>query len=291
MNDSDTSGFGLERPEEFAASEQEIRARHEANRLGWNEGAAHGYTPNVEAAIEFIRQGKSNLHPIERIYLGTILPGCDLAIHLQCASGKDTLSLLNEGVKRVVGVDISDVHIGNARRASAALNAPAEWHRCDVLDTPASLDGTADLVYTGRGALCWLQDLDGWSRVIYRLLKPGGYFSVLDDHPVTWLFDQETEGYVWSGTDYFRHCSSGVGWPDSYIGDIGIPLEQQSRTYECLWPIASVFQALTRAGLAVVHLGEHPEPYWDVYPKLKPELLGKVPLTFSILARKKGLGV
>lgn len=290
MSDNATTPSGQQRPENFPANEQEIRSRHESNRRGWNEGAAHGYTPTLEAAIEFIRQGKSNLHPVERTYLGDILPGCGLAIHLQCASGKDTLSLLNEGVKWVVGVDISDVHIENARRTSAALNAAAEWHRCDVLDTPASLDGTADLVYTGRGALCWLQDLDGWARVIYRLLKPGGHFSVFDDHPVTWLFDQETETYEWSGTDYFHHCESGMGWPDSYIGDIGIPLEQQSRTYECLWPIASVFQALTRAGLAVVHLGEHPEPYWDVYPKLKPELLGKVPLTFSMLARKKGSG-
>lgn len=272
--------------EQYAQNEDEIRARHESNRQGWNEGALKGYTPLIDEVIEFIRAGKSNLHPVERTYLADILPKCDLAIHLQCASGRDTLSLLNEGVKRVIGVDISDVHIDNARKISAALNAQAEWYRCDVFDTPSELDGTADLVYTGRGALCWLQDLDAWGRVCARLLRPGGAVSVFEGHPFTWLFDMEAETYQYSGVNYFSHCESGVGWPDTYIGDTGIQPEKQSRKYECIWPVSSVFQALTRAGLTVVHFGEHPEQYWEEFPNLKPELIGKIPNTFSMLAKK-----
>ena len=277
---------GLIHREEFPQSEADVRKRHESNRSGWNEGAAHGYTPEIDATIQFIREGKSDLHPVERTYLAPYLPGCPLAIHLQCASGRDTLSLLNEGVQRVIGVDISDVQIDNARRISTALNAPAAWYRCDILDTPAELDGTADLVYTGQGALNWIQDLDGWAGVVARLLKPGGVVSVFDDHPITWLFEAEAETYLYSGVDYFSHCESGAGWPEAYIGDIGIPVEQQSRTYECLWPVSSIFQALTRAGLNVIHFGEHPEPYWDKFPHLKPELRGRIPETFSLLARK-----
>jgi len=48
--------------------------------------------------------GGSNLHPIERANLGDLRPWCRAAIHLQCASGRDTLSLWNEGAGRVVGV-------------------------------------------------------------------------------------------------------------------------------------------------------------------------------------------
>ena len=287
MNEDQPSP-GQSHSEQFAQTEQEIRTRHEANRLSWNEGAAHGYTPEIQHTIEFLSSGKSNLHPVERSYLGPILPGLGLAIHLQCASGRDTLSLLNEGVQRVIGVDISDVHIANARQISAALQARAEWYRCDLLDTPASLDGTADLVYTGRGALCWLQDLDSWARVVARLLKPGGLVSVFDGHPFTWLFKPEASTYEYNGIDFFRHCESGVGWPDTYIGDIGIPAEQQARKYECLWPVSSVFQALTHAGLAVIHFGEHPNSYWEEFQHLRPELHGRIPNTFSLMARKPG---
>jgi len=48
-----------------------------------------------------------------------------------------------------------------------------------------------------------------------------------------------------------------------------------------------IFNALTRAGLVVEYLGEHPDPFWELFPNLRPELHGRVPLTFSLLARKK----
>ena len=74
------------------------------------------YTAEIEETIAFLAAGGSNLHPVERANLGDLAAWCGTAIHLQCASGRDTLSLWNEGVPQVVGVDISDVHIANARR-------------------------------------------------------------------------------------------------------------------------------------------------------------------------------
>ncbi|MBN1372690.1 MAG: class I SAM-dependent methyltransferase [Anaerolineaceae bacterium] len=274
------------RHEPMPQSQDEARARHESNRAAWNEGAAM-YTAGIDEAIAFLKAGQSNLHPVERSYLAPLLPQVKTAIHLQCASGRDTLSLWNEGVPRVIGVDISDVHIANARQITAALNAPAEWYRCDLLDTPHELDGAADLVYTGRGAMCWINDLDGWAGVVTRLLKPGGYLSLFDDHPASWLFNLEAETYQYDNIDFFNHADSGLGWPSTYIGDQAGPLEQQSRKYECLWPIARIVQALLERGLVLRHLGEHPDPYWEVFPNLKPELRGKIPLTFSLLAQKE----
>ena len=271
--------------------ESEVHARHESNRAGWNEGARH-YSALIEETIAFISQGKSNLHPVERRNLGDLGTWCQTAIHLQCASGKDTLSLLNEGVERVVGVDISDVHIENARKITAGLvkmgrPVQAEWVRCDVLDTPHELDGSADLVYTGRGALCWLHDLQRHAQVVARLLKPGGVYHVLDDHPITGLFDLEPETYVFNGTSYFGHQESSKGWPSTYIGEsLGIPVEEQATKYERGWNLMEIANALIQAGLSIEYLGEHPEPYWDIFPNLKPELQGIIPLTFSIKARK-----
>lgn len=268
-----------------ATTAEEVRARHEANRAAWNEGAAR-YTAEIEETIAFLAAGGSNLHPVERTNLGDLAAWCRMAIHLQCASGRDTLSLWNEGVPQVVGVDISDVHIANARRISEALRASAVWYRCDLLDTPHELDGTADLVYTGRGALGWLHDLDGWAAVIARLLKPGGIMSVFDDHPVTWLFEPETETLVATGYDYFAHSDSSQGWPSTYIGALDVPVAEQARKYERLWPLSAVFGALRGAGLVVEHFGEHREEYWDSFPKLKSELKARIPMTFSMIARR-----
>ena len=280
MSDLPPAFSGDFQPEPPPAGADEVRQRHEANRLSWNQGAA-AYSAELQESIEFLRLGKSNLHPIERRNLGELGAWCRRAIHLQCASGRDTLSLWNEGVQQVVGVDISDVHIANARQASQALGAPAEWYRCDVLDTPHTLDASADLVYTGRGALCWLHDLQAWGQVVFRLLKPGGRFHILDDHPASWLFDQESETLKPSGVRYFGYWESSCGWPNSYLGDLGLPPEEHKRKYEHLWTLAEIHQALTGAGLIVDLLGEYPDEYWDSFPRLGQEWRGSFPMTFA----------
>ena len=155
-----------------------------------------------------------------------------------------------------------------------------------MLDTPHELDGVADLVYTGQGALCWLHDLAAWAHVVYRLLKPGGVFHVLDDHPITWLFDLNADAYVLVDINYFTHVEHSKGWHPNSIGALDIPLEEQAVKHERLWPIASVFQALRQAGLEIDYLGEHAEPYWNAFPNLKAELRGKMPMTFSIKAHR-----
>jgi len=97
---------------------------HQANRAGWNEGAAR-YAEVVERDIEFLRNGGTNLGEPEHAFLADLSQWCGRAIHLQCAGGTDTLSLWNYGAREVVGVDISDLMIDCARQKSAALGAPA----------------------------------------------------------------------------------------------------------------------------------------------------------------------
>lgn len=274
-----------DRTEQPAHDEAEARQWHQLNRAAWNEGAAY-YTGLIERDSARLRAGGSSIHPLERANLGDLGTWCDTAIHLQCASGCDTLSLLNEGARYVVGIDISDDHIENARRMAALLNANATFYRCDVLDVPSELDGTADLVYTGRGALCWVHAIDRWAEVVARLLKPGGIVHILEDHPVTWLFDPEGDELVYTPRDYFTHTESSKGWPAVYIGDLSIPEHQQTRKYERAWPVSTIFAALRRAGLTVEHFGEHNDQYWKLFPDLKPEIRQRLPFTYTLIARR-----
>src|SRR5690348_3078654 len=163
-------------------------ARHQENREAWNEAAAR-YEREIESDVAFLQAGGKNLMEPELPFLADLSTWCQRAIHLQCAGGRDTLSLWNQGAAEVVGVDISERMIDCARQKSAALGAPADWYCCDVLETPHALDGTADLVYTGRGALYWLMDLEAWARVVARLLAPGGRLYVFEGHPLSWIFD------------------------------------------------------------------------------------------------------
>ncbi len=266
----------------------DIKAIHEANRKGWNEGAVH-YAESVPEQIEFLREGGKNFCPPEFHYLKDLNSWCHRAVHLQCAGGTDTLSLLNLGATEVAGVDISESMLTCARQKTEALGAKATWYRSDVLETPHDLDGTADLVYTGRGALCWIMDIDAWAAVVVRLLKPGGKLYVFEGHPITWVWDSEAPEYRFDRAygDYFtERVMADSGWPTTYIGDLGKPKEEHAVKYEKQWTLGTLLTACVRAGLALEELGEHPDQYWDQFPRIPADLIKRLPQTFSLLMRK-----
>lgn len=266
-----------------------MNEQHQGNRAAWNEAAAR-YEQEIDSDVAFLREGGKNFCPPEFAFLKDLDVWCKRAIHLQCAGGRDTLSLLNLGAHEVVGVDISDRMIACARAKSAALNAPAMWFRCDILETPHELDGTADLVYTGRGAICWLMDLDAWASVVARLLKPGGVLYAFDGHPISWVWDQEADTYRLDPEygDYFDpRIYSDQGWPTAYIpSDVQAPKEQQAFKYERQWTIGHILNSLVGAGLRLERFEEHPDTYWNQFPKMPEDLRRRLPQTFSLLMRK-----
>src|SRR3954452_2174888 len=192
-------------------------AMHAANRLAWDE-AAERYEGWFDEAVALIRSGGVNLFGAEVELIGDLHGRCRRAIHLQCAGGRDTLSLWNLGADEVVGVDFSPRMLELAARLTTATGAPARWVLADVLDTPHDLDATADLVYTGRGSLIWLQDLDAWASVVARLLAPSGRFVLFEGHPVEWLFTLDDEGrWVATDYDYFAGPEASRGGAPEYI--------------------------------------------------------------------------
>src|SRR5437016_944096 len=93
---------------------ENVHEMHQQNRRAWNEGAAR-YEEQVERDIAFLRMGGRNFVAPEFRYLVNLGTWCRRAIHLQCAGGRDTLSLWNQGAAEVVGVDISERMIECAR--------------------------------------------------------------------------------------------------------------------------------------------------------------------------------
>jgi SAM-dependent methyltransferase len=174
-----------------------------------------------------------------------------------------------------------------AERLAAATGAPARWILSDVLDTPHELDASGDLVYTGRGSLIWLQDLDAWAAVIARLLSPSGRFVLFEGHPIEWLFDAGEDGH-WIATDYdyFAGPEASRGWAAEYIDHLSIPDEQQSVKFARAWTLGEVITALLRANLRLEAVAEHPIDWWGGHADVRPGERGRVPLSFSVVGRR-----
>jgi SAM-dependent methyltransferase len=259
---------------------------HRSNRAAWDE-AAERYEGWFDEAVALIKGGGSNLFPVEVELIGDLRGRCRRAIHLQCAGGRDTLSLWNLGAEEVVGIDFSPRMLKLAGRLSDAVHAPAQWIEADVLEAPPELDGTGDLVYTGRGALIWLQDLDRWAAVVRRLLSPTGRLVLFDGHPAEWLFDAGPDGrWVVTDYDYFAGPEASKGWAPEYIDRLSIADDDQHWKFARAWTLGEVVTALLRAGLAVEEVAEHPVDWWGGHRDVRPEERGRIPLSFSIIATR-----
>lgn len=265
------------------AERADVRRMHAANRQAWDE-AAERYEGWFDEAVSLIRSGGTNLFPVEQALIGDLRGRCHRAIHLQCAAGRDTLSLWTAGADEVVGVDFSPRMLELATALSAATGAPARWILADVLDTPAELDGTADLLYTGRGSLIWLQDLDAWARVLRRLLAADGRLVIFEGHPAEWLFDVDDDGrWIATDYDYFGGPEASRGWAPEYIDRLSLADRDQSWKFARAWTLGEIVTALLRAGLRLDSVVEHPVDWWGGHGDVRPEDRGRIPLSFSIV--------
>jgi len=263
-----------------------IPGMHAANRAAWDE-AAEDYERRLAGSIELLRGGGSSLLPVETRLIGDLHGRCRRAVHVQCAGGEDTLSLLRLGAEEVVGIDFSPRMLDLARRLAeaVAVGAAARWVEADVLDLPHDLDGTADLVFSGRGSIMWVQDLDAWAAGLARLPVRGGRVVTYDGHPAEWLFDGDGDGgWLLTDYDYFAGTEASRGWAPAYIERLSIPDREQHWKYARAWTLGEVVTALVGSGLRVERVTEHPVDWWAGHRDVRPEERGRLPLSFSVEA-------
>ena len=258
-----------------------------ANEIAWDR-AALGYEADAERNLADLRAGRSSLLDPERRLLGD-LSDIGRAVHLQCSHGQDALSLLQLGVNEVVGIDVSQVALEQAARKSRALGANALWVHANVLGVPHRFDGTAGLVYTGQGALPWVHDLDRWASVVARLLEPGGRLFVHEGHPIddVWDFHGRTYRLDSGGRGYFDgRARRNENFPASAVSRFTPAGETVPSAWEWFRTLGEVVTAVAGAGLRVEVLEEHPEPFWDRFPNMDADELGRLPHSYSLVARR-----
>lgn len=264
----------------------DVGAIHRETAAAWDLVAREKYGGEFAAHVDHLRGGRDNLLPEERALLAHLLPGARV-VQLQCSHGLDALGLLNAGAASVVGVDLSAEMVAQARAKAEAVGASkASFVVGDAADPPAELDGTADVVYAGRGSLPWLMALEPWGRGVARLLRPGGSVVVYEGHPLANLWDRESTGLALRPeVGYFDgDAREAPGFPRSVVERVAG--ENAPRMPERHWRPGQVMDALLSAGLAVRAFREYPTPFWDQFPHWPPGLRGRLPNAYGIVARR-----
>lgn len=261
------------------------------NKSLWNAWAAINHK-SAFYDVESFKAGHSSLNPIEIEEIGDVR-GKSL-LHLQCHFGMDTLSWARLGAQ-VTGVDYSERAIELARSLNRETRMKADFICSDIYQLPAILNEEFDIVFTSYGVLGWLPDLNGWAEIIARYLKPGGLFYIIEFHPVLLMLDEDT------GTS-FKYPYFPATEP-LLIEERGSYADQQADftadSYQWIYTLSGVINALISAGLSVESLREFPYSAYGLSPFMEEESEGRwiikgrqatLPLMFSIRATKKSCG-
>ncbi|MFF2852179.1 class I SAM-dependent methyltransferase [Streptomyces sp. NPDC058001] len=225
------------------------------------------------------------------------LAGQDV-LHLQCHLGTETLAFARRGA-RATGLDLSGASVAAATGIAERDGADISYVRANVYDAVEALDGRRfDIVYTGKGALCYLPDLDRWAHTIARLLRPGGRLYLVEFHPLLNALGPKPgdgEGpelllrhdYL-GGRGALRKASS-----STYTD--GPAVEGATESFEWAHGLDEVVTAVVGAGLRVERLRECDELPWPRWPGMTPtpsgwwrlpETAPRIPHLYALLASR-----
>lgn len=230
----------------------DTRAYLASNRRLWDEWARI-HAASEWYAVDAIRRGECKLRDYELDEVGDVT-GRTL-LHLQCQIGTDTICWARRGAA-VTGVDFSPEAITVANELAQELDIEARFVRSDVLTLPDELDGVFDVVYTSRGVMGWLPDLDRWAAVAAQFLAPGGTFYVTDIHPIfKTLRDDADEPRI--GRPYFPRAKPLTLPVEGSYADPSASVNSQVKH---LWPhsVAEIITSVAQAGLCIEFFHEFP---------------------------------
>ncbi|AJT62975.1 hypothetical protein T261_1289 [Streptomyces lydicus] len=266
-----------------------------ANRANWD-----ARTP-VHVASRFYgldgsRTAEDWFAPFEWTDLGD-LTGRDV-LHLQCHLGTETAAFAERGAAHTVGLDFSAASVAEARRLAREAGRKVEFVESDVHHAVEALGGRRfDVVYTGKGALCYLPDLRAWAETVGALLRPGGTFYLVEFHPLLNALGP-TPGPGGEQLLLRHDYLAGRGpirsdTPHTYTD--GPPVQGATTSFEWRHGLGEVVSAVVAAGLTVELVRETEVLPWKRFEAMVPDGNGWwrlpesepiVPLLFALRAVK-----
>lgn len=224
------------------------------------------------------------------------LDGRDV-VHLQCHLGTETIAFARRGA-RTVGLDFSAASVAEAGRIASRAGVRVEYVQADVHDAVRALgEGRFDLVYTGKGALCYLPDLPRWAHVVAGLLRPAGKLYVVEFHPLLYSLGVKPQGderQLLLRHDYLE--GRGVRELDAtYTYTDGPAVQRATVSYEWAHSIGELTDAVIGAGLRITKLRETPHIPWPRWEHMVPTGDGwwrlpdsepRIPLLYALRADK-----
>lgn len=256
------------------------------NKDAWDASARlHKDTATWKTLVESVAQADfSCLDPTITALLQDVgVAGKDV-VQLGCNNGRESLSLLGLGARRVVGVDQSRAFLQQARELAEVSPHNPEFIEADIHHLPEPLLGRFDVALVTIGVLNWMPDVALFMRHVASALKPGGTLVVYETHPFLEVFDPRAATPLLPASSYFQR--------DPFVLQQSIVYEGQGEvagptSYWYVHTLGSVVSGAIAAQLQIEHLQEYPhcnrEELYEQYAHQPAQL----PLCFTLTATKR----
>ncbi len=260
----------------------------DVNKDTWNKKVGVHANSKFYDVANF-KKGKTSLNSYELEELGNI--NGKKILHLQCHFGLDTLSLSRLGAL-CTGIDFSSEGVKQAKILNKELALNATFIESNLYDIPKNVTGEFDIVFTSYGVVGWLPDLNTWGKIIAKKLKKGGFFYMIEFHPIVWMFD-----YLQNPPKLkYPYQNSSVIYEEYKGTYTNANADIVSKEYGWNHGLGEVISALTNAGLHIEFLHEFEKSPYNSFPEMVKCNDGMYilkgsknvfPLLYSIKATKK----
>lgn len=224
------------------------------------------------------------------------LAGRDV-LHPQCHLGTETQAFALRGARSTVGLDFSAEAVGHARRLAEEAGLEIAYVHADVHDAAEALGGrTFDVIYTGKGSLCYLPELPSWAGTLAGLLRPGGVLYVVEFHPLLnslGVVPKFGEGEELVLRNDYLEGRGAIERDASRTYTDGPEVRGATVAYEWMHGLGEVVSAVAGAGLEVRGMRETellPWPRWESMVPAEggwwrlPDEAPRIPLLYALRA-------
>lgn len=168
-------------------------------------------------------------------------------LDIGCGMGDACVFYESMGAKKIVGIDISQKMIAEAKKKSKSESI--EYHNTDM----CNLDGIEERfdVITSSLAIHYIEDFDALLKSIHKSLKDGGYFIFSQEHPLTtapfkgpeYTLDEKGKVSHYNLSDYMRSGIRKVEW---FVDDVVVYHR----------PFSEIINLLIKNGFAIDQMTE-----------------------------------
>jgi SAM-dependent methyltransferase len=260
----------------------------ESNRKAWNQtNAFHQKAKGEYYRNKFKELDFMVLDDFEKDKLNELNIKGKIVGQLCCNNGIELISIVRLGAKEGIGFDIADNPINDAKEFAKIANVNCKFIRVNIYAIEKEYNNRFDIIYISAGSINWLPDLDGFFKVVNKLLKKGGKLMIYEIHPFSEIFASDDDNRFNKDNPYkiIKSYFNKKPQPtESGIDYLGKEKYDSETSYWFTHKVSDIINGSVKNGILISEWNEYPFDVSACLEHLQDDKF--IPLSFLMIGTK-----